>query len=210
MREASTAVVSAYAPVAAEGAALFYETQRPQPGTARVAAASIGAALASDLSWAFLPLFTPEKFPDPLGSLLSNIGGTIQRHVALGDRETMLLSAENDPTSGGVRRFARAGACAFCAYLTSVVDVVDDDVIWHRNCHCVSVPWWRDNPLPHDPNVDKWAASAERARSELERLQFELKPPGMRWRNFFKANPDLAITTKNIARLMRADLGIAH
>jgi hypothetical protein len=210
VRDAAVAVVGAYGPVAGENAALFYETQRPSPRPARVVAPSVGEALQADLSWALFPLFRPELFPDPWGSVVSNLGGVAQRAVASGDRETMLLNAERDDLSQGVRRFARAGACAFCAYLTSVVDVVDDDVIWHRNCHCVSVPWWEDNPLPYDPNVDRWAASAERARLELERLQFELKPPGMRWRNFFKANPDLVINTKNIARLMRADLGIAH
>lgn len=210
LREASVAIVGEYGPVAAEGAALFYETQRPKPGLAKVATASIGAALANDLGFAFLPLFKPEQFDDPWMSLLSGIAGAVQRNVAAGDRETMLLSSADDPLSQGVRRFARPNACAFCAYLTSVIDVVDDDVIWHKNCHCVPVPSWQDNPLPHSPDNERWAASAERARKELERLQFEEKPADMRWRNFFKERPDLAINTKNITRLMRADLGLSH
>lgn len=210
VREASTAIVGAYSPVAAEGAALFYETQRPEPGRARLASPSIGGALAADLGVALLPLFTPAEYPDPVKSFLSGLGGVIQRHVAAGDRDTMLLSASNDPISRGVRRYARPGACAFCAYLASVVDVVDDDVTWHRNCHCVSVPWWTDNPPPRSEDHERWADAAVRAQKELHRMQVELKPPNMRRRNFFKAHPELAINTKNIVRLMRADLGLAH
>lgn len=210
MRDAGASIIDVYAGVAAEGAALFYEAQRPKPAPATVVGASVAAAVAADLGWAFLPLFKPEQFPDPLGSLLSNIGGVVQKHVAAGDRNTIVASAANDPLSGGVRRFARANACAFCRYLVAVDADVEESTSWHRNCHCVSVPWWEDNPLPTDPNIAEWASAAENARAELLRLQYELKPSGMRWRNFFKARPDLAINNRNIARLMRAELGISH
>lgn len=210
VRDAAVAVVGAYGPVAGENAALFYETQRPSPRPARVVAPSVGEALQADLSWALFPLFRPERFPDPWGSVVSNLGGVAQRAVASGDRETMLLNAERDDLSQGVRRFARAGACAFCAYLTSAVEIVDDDVIWHRNCHCVSVPWWEDNPLPHDPNVEKWAELAGQARKVIEDRRAELIGEFSSHREMFKAHPELTLTTKNLTRLMRKLGEFAH
>ena len=210
MREASTAIVSTYGAVAAEGAALFYETQRPRPGSARVAPPAIGEDLAASLGFAFLPMFKPEGYPDPVGSLLSGVAGVIQKFVAAGDRDTLALSAENDSLSGGVSRYARANACAFCRLLSVSEADVSRDTVWHENCHCVTVPWWEDNPLPTDPNAAGWRNAAEASRSELLRLQRELKPDGMRWRNFFKERPDLAVNNRNVARLMRLRLGIQH
>lgn len=210
LRDASDAIVTTYAGVAAEGAALMYETQRPKPGLVRPATLAIGAALANDLGWVFLPLVKPELFPDPLQSLLSNLGGVIQKHVAAGDRITLIQASDDDDLSQGVRRYARANACAFCQYMSSLEIVTHEQSDWHRNCHCVVVPWWKDNPLPPSDSMDRAADAAERARAELIRLQQELKPPGMRRRNFFKHHPDLAVNTKNISRLMRAELGLEH
>ncbi len=211
MREAAASIVSVYSGVAAEGAALLYETQRPRPGfSARIAEPSIGEVFTAELGWAFLPLFNPDQFDDPMAALSERIGGVVQQHVAAGDRETLLLSAAADPLSGGVRRFARPGACAFCSYLSSIDATSYDHSDWHKNCHCVEVPWWEDNPLPESETADAAAEAAEKARAELLRLQRELKPAGMRWRNFFKERPDLAVNTKNIARLMRRELGLDH
>ncbi|MTE24836.1 hypothetical protein [Microbacterium sp. ZXX196] len=211
VRDASRQLVSLYGPVAAEGAALFFETQRPQPGARAVLATpSIGDRLAADLGWVLAPIFNPDASLSPQAEMLSRLGDVIQGHVAASDRSTLLLSSAEDPTSQGVRRYARAGACAFCAYLTTVEATVYDDTHWHDNCTCVNVPWWEDNPLPPSEVQDGYADAAERAREELMRLQRELRPAGMRRRNFFKLRPDLAVNTKNIARLMRADLGLSH
>jgi len=210
LREAVPSLVTVYGGVAAESAALFYETQRPSFRPAQIAPLSIGDELAQSLGWALVPIFTPDEFDTPVLDLVSRIAGVTQKHTAAGSRDTLILSSSTDPDSGGVRRYARAGACAFCRYLTVAEADVDEQTVWHDNCHCVTVPWWEDNPLPEDPNVAEWGKAAEWARTELERLQFEAKPADMRWRNFFKQRPDLAINTKNISRLMRERLGISH
>lgn len=210
MREGVPALVGVYGGVAAESAALFYETQRPQRRPARIAPLSIGAALANDLGWALTPLFKPDRFDDPAADFVSRLSGVTQKHVAAGDRDTLVLSTDTDPDAGGVRRFARANACAFCRLLVVSDAYVTEDTEWHRNCHCVTVPWWEDNPLPEDPNEAEWGRAFEGAHAELTRLQRELKPPDMRRRNFFKAHPELALNNKNIARLMRQRLGIQH
>lgn len=210
IREAVPALVGVYGGMAAEVGALFYENQRPSRRPARVAPLSIGEALADDLGWALLPVFKPDEFEDPIADLVSRVVGVTQKHSAAGMRDTLTLSASVDPDAGGVQRYARAGACAFCRYLVAMDANVTTETVWHRNCHCVTVPWWADNPLPTDPNIAGWRNAAEASRAELLRLQRETKPPGMRWRNFFKERPDLAVNNRNIARLMRARLGIEH
>lgn len=210
LREAVPALVGVYGPMAAEGAALFYETQRPTRRPARIAPPSIGEALMDDLGWALVPMFTPGGFENPVLDLVSRIAGVTQRHTAAGNRDTLILSTSTDPDAYGVRRFARANACAFCRLLVVSEADVSADTVWHRNCHCVSVPWWEDNPLPEAPYEDEWSEAASWARSELQRMQYEIKPPDMRWRNFFKERPDLAINNRNVARLMRERLGISH
>lgn len=210
LKEAVPSLVESYGGVAAESGALFYETQRPTYRPATIAPLSIGDALIHDLGWALVPVFKPDEFELPVLDLISRVAGVVQKHVAAGSRDTLILSSSADPDSGGVRRYARANACAFCRYLAAMEADVDEQTVWHRNCHCVTVPWWEDNPLPTDPNVPEWAAAAEWARSELQRMQYETKPADMRWRNFFKQRPDLAINNRNITRLMRDRLGIAH
>lgn len=210
VKDAVPALVGVYGGVAAESAALFYETQRPSFRPARIAPLSIGDALAHDLGWALVPLFTPDGFDSPVLDLISRIAGVTQKHTAAGSRDTLVLSTSTDPDAYGVRRYARANACAFCRYLSVAEADVSEDTVWHRNCHCVTVPWWEDNPLPVDPNHDAWSEAASWAREELLRLQYEVKPPDMRWRNFFRQRPDLAVNNRNIARLMRERLGIRH
>lgn len=210
LREAVPSLVTVYGGVAAESAALFYETQRPSFRPARIAPPSIGEALMDDLGWALVPMFTPDGFDNPVLDLVSRIAGVTQRHTAAGNRDTLILSTSTDPDAYGVRRFARANACAFCRLLVVSEADVSADTVWHRNCHCVSVPWWEDNPLPEDPNTIGWSRAFDNSRAELIRLQKELRPDGMRLRNFFKERPDLAVNNRNIARLMRRRLNIDH
>lgn len=212
VREMAAAVVSAWSGVAAEGAALFYETQRPTPGPVRIAPPSIGERLAGDLGYALAPLFAPDAFDTPGLVFLTRLGGAIGLHVAAGDRETTMLTAADDPASRGVRRFARSGACAFCAYLSTVEATVYDDTVWHSDCTCVNVPWWEDNPLPEADYMDEFGRAAERARELiLEDYQEKRKlAPDLRRRNFYKKFPETAVNTKNIAARMRSELGLAH
>lgn len=211
MRAATPAVITQYGEAAATAGALFYETNRPQPGfTAELATPSIGDQLAKDLGWVLAPLFAAEVDDQAAALFLERLGGVTQKGVADADRQTLLMASKSDPTSRGIRRYATAGACAFCAYLSTVEAHVVEQSEWHIHCNCVNVPAWEDNPLPENPDAVKWAQSANDARLELIRMQHELKPDDMRWRNFHKSRPDLTATTKNILRLMRADLGLTH
>lgn len=213
VREMAEAVVSTWSGVAAEGALLLYEAQRPSPGSpVRVAEPSIGERLAADLTYALAPLFAPDAYDTPGLIFLDRLSGAIGLHVAAGDRATMLLTAEADDLSTGIRRFARPGACAFCAYLSSVEATVYDETVWHTDCTCVNVPSWAENPIPDADYMTRFSEAAERAREAILADYTEKRKlaPGLRRRNFYKQFPKTALNTKNIAARMRADLGLAH
>lgn len=213
VREMAEAVVSEWSGVASEGALLLYASQRPIPGgPERIAEPSIGERLASDLTYALAPLFAPDAYDTPGLDFLKRLGGVIGLHVAAGDRATMLLTAEADDLSTGVRRFARPGACAFCAYLSSVEATVYDETVWHSDCTCVNVPSWEDNPIPNVDYMTRYADAAENARSAIlaEYAEKRKLAPGLRRRDFYKKFPKTAVNQKNIAARMRADLGLSH
>ncbi|PRB02772.1 hypothetical protein CQ047_17870 [Microbacterium sp. MYb72] len=211
VRAATPAVVSQYGETAAVAGALFYETNRPSPGfTADLARPAIGDQVSKDITWALAPLFAGQFDEASALMILDRLKGIAQTYVAEADRRTLLTASAADPLSRGIRRYATAGACTFCAYLSTMEAVTYESSEWHKHCNCVNVPSWEENPAPENPHEARWAQSAMDARAELIRLQHELKPDDMRWRNFYKARPDLTVTTKNILRLMRADLGLTH
>ncbi|MCW4458179.1 hypothetical protein [Microbacterium sp. MPKO10] len=211
LREATPAVVATYGDVAATSGALFYENNRPKPGyNARLATPSIGEALTGELGWALVPLFKPDVFLDPASEMLGRVMGVTQKFVAQYDRDTLSLNSSLDSLSLGVRRYARADACTFCAYLTSIDATVHADTDWHNHCHCVSVPWWEDNPLPTNPKMDEWSDAAQKAEKELMRLRAETPRNGMKRKQYFAQHPELALNRKNILRIMRRELGLSH
>ena len=191
----------------------MYETQRPQPGfSAVLAEPSIGDRLAADLGYALAPMFAPDGYESPVLVFLDRLGAAVGGRVAAGDRETMMLSSAADPSSYGVRRFARPGACGFCAYLSSIEATVYEDTHWHNDCTCVNVPWWEDNPLPEAQYMDRFSTAADAARAAIladYKAKRELAPD-LRGRNFYRKFPETALNTKNIVSRMRADLGLAH
>ena len=213
LRVATPAVAETYGGVAATSGALFYETQRPRPGwSGRLASPTIADTIASQLGWALVPIFKPDVFVDPGVEMLGRVFGLTQKLVALYDRETINLNSSLDPTSGGVKRYARAGACAFCAYLTTIDAHVTEATVWHDRCKCVTVPWWDDNPLPANPKMDEWAEAAQSARAAIEQdyLAKRRLDPGLKRRDFFRKYPETAKNQKNIAAYMRSSLGLAH
>jgi len=213
VRAASADLVRTYGPVSAEASALFYETQRPSPGGRVVMAPTVlGETWAADLAWAFVPMFTPDRFTDPLSDVQERVGAVVAREVLRIGRDTVAKTQAADTIPGGVARYARPGACGFCAYMSAIDADVSEDTIWHRNCTCVTVPWWEDNPFPASSHMDEYADASEWARRELERRQREMKAqyPGMRRRNFFRQFPELAINTRNLSGLVRERLGLEH
>ena len=209
VRAASSAVVSQYGDAAAVAGALFYETNRPKPGfTVEMAGPSIGEALTSALGWALAPLFRPEKFE--LGPLetLNRLGGVVQKHVAIADRETIAGAVRNDKLATGMVRYARATACAFCA-LMSAQNAHGSH--WHNDCKCVVVPEWLGAPAPDSAVMDRFSEAATGARKAL--LDARRAHPdyaSMSNRRFLRKHPEYAINNKNLTRVMREMYGFQH
>ncbi|WP_308491033.1 VG15 protein [Microbacterium terrisoli] len=212
LRAASTAVISTYGETAAVTGALFYETQRPKPGfTAQLATPSLGETLSSELGWALVPLFTPELFELGPAEALNRLGGVTQKYVANMDRQTVFQAAKKDPTSTGVRWYASANACAFCA-LMSAQEARTSDPHWHDHCHCVEVPSWDGSPIPDAEYMDEYGRAASGARQYLMDQHYNHPdyPKFRSDRRFLKAHPELSINNKNLTRVMRERYGFDH
>ena len=206
VRAAVPAVVSQYGDAAAVAGALFYETHRPKPGlTADLVTPSIGESLTSALGWALTPLFRPDKFELGAAEAVNRLGGVVQKHVALADRDTVAAAARRDRLSTGVVRYARASACAFCALMSS--QNVNGSH-WHNNCKCVVVPEWLGAPAPGSAVMERFREAATGARKAL--LDARRAHPdyaSMGNRRFLRKHPEFAINNKNLTRVMREQYG---
>ncbi len=209
VRAAVPAVVSQYGDAAAVAGALFYETQRPRPGvTAALASPSIGESLTSALGWALTPLFKPDEFDLGPVEAVNRLGGVVQKHVALSDRETISGAAKKDSLSTGVTRFARASACSFCALMTAQYANGDH---WHNHCKCVWVPTWKDAPAPESETMIRFAEASDGARQYL--LDARRAHPdwaALSPRKFLRKHPEFSLSNKNLTRVMREQYGFAH
>lgn len=209
VRAAVPAVVTQYGDAAAVAGALFYETHRPKPGlTADLVTPSIGESLTSALGWALTPLFRPDKFELGAVEAVNRLGGVVQKHVAIADRETIAGAARNDKLATGTVRYARATACAFCA-LMSAQNVNGSH--WHNNCKCVVVPEWLGAPGPDSAVMDRFSEAATGARQAL--LDAKRAHPdyaSMSNRRFLRRYPEFAVNNKNLTRVMREMYGFEH
>ncbi len=209
VRPAASAVIAQYGDVAAVSGALFYETNRPQPGyTAPLVGASIGEELAASLGWALTPLFKPDLFMPE--DAVSRLQGVVQQYVANADRATIIEAARRDPVKASTVRYARAGACAFCAMMSAQLARAGG-AHWHDNCHCVEVPSWDAVPAPESALRDLHREQYEAARKSLIDAQHAHPDyAGLSHRRFLRRHPELSVNNKNLARMMREMFGFAH
>ena len=208
VRPAASAVIAQYGDVAAVSGALFYETNRPQPGyTAPLVGASIGEELVASLGWALTPLFKPDLFTPE--DAVSRLQGVVQQYVANADRATIIEAARRDPVKASTVRYARAGACAFCAMMSA--QTVHGSGRWHDHCHCVEAPSWDAAPAPESALRDLHREQYEAARKAL--IDAQRSHPdyaGLSHRKFLRRHPELSVNNKNLARVMREMFGFAH
>lgn len=208
VRVAAPAVVATYGEAAAVAGATFYEMHRPEPGfTAPMVGASIGDRLVRSLGWALAPLFDPARYQP--GDVVTRLSGVVQQYVAGADRATIEQAARSDSMSTGVDRYARPGACAFCALMTA--QGVTGGGHWHDDCKCVSVPTWEGSPGPDSAVMDRYSEAAGGARETLlERRRSHPDYGSMSNRRFLRRHPQYAVNNKNILQLMREQYGFTH
>jgi hypothetical protein len=157
-----------------------------------------------ELDWALAGLFPTEQqrptfdLDSALLDALSKMGNVLQLMVGNQYRDTIAVSASDDPIVGvKYARHASANACAFCrlmatrgaAYHTeesavTVVGEVDPDDItqrirgprgsrgegekFHDNCKCIAVAVFPGDTLEEAPYVAQWREDYAAARADVE------------------------------------------
>lgn len=136
-------LVAIYSAAAATLGADYYDDVRDAANVAGRFIAIPSAPVADDAVEALArvavgPLFQAQ--PDPTSALTLARGG-LQRHVANADRETVRLSAIEDPRARGWVRVG-VGECDWCKqYIDGEVHhVAGYDFKAHDHCNCTAVP----------------------------------------------------------------------
>lgn len=206
LRAATPAVINQYGEVAGTMAADWYEQTRPKPGfLAQTATPSLADSMPGMLGWALAPLFS-----DTGSDTLERLVGGVQRLILLFDRDTIDSNVVRDPLAEHAKRIALPGACAFCAYMSTVTDNTDEDTKkYHDHCHCIPAPGWKGDQIPAGEHDELWSDAAAKARNEIEADYWAKRKlaPDLRRSNFYRKFPETAINTKNIVARMREQLG---
>lgn len=212
MREALPAVAEEYGALAGDAAAIWYEDVRPsklpryQPRTFVPQVLQDAEGLAT---WGVTPLFEGD-----IDAAWERLSGTLQQIVAGHDRETVQGNAGRDPGVVRWRREAKAGACAYCAYMSVLSEIYvsaeewakwDDPAKYHDDCGCEPVVEFVGEPLGPLPNGDVWGDVFEKAHEAVSEDYARKRKlaPNLRRTTFYRRFPETTLTTKNILREAR-------
>lgn len=138
-------VVGPYLSASGDLTATWYEDLRSAALGGSFYATSSGEVnkdqLDAMIRWGLSP-----KFGKSSSTVLSLMGGGVQRMVAGAGRDTIVTNVAKDPVRVGYARIPRAGCCAFCAMLASRGAVyasaatAGQETHYHDHCHCVAAP----------------------------------------------------------------------
>jgi hypothetical protein len=209
MRVALPAVARAYGRVAAEEAADWYVDARPSgldPFAVQPVAPKSLAEAAGRTTWAVTPLFSGDATA-AWGRLAPMVDGLVRGHV----RETVIENAARDPERPRWMRRANIIACAFCAYMCTMVEASSDEARgFHDGCRCELVCVWDGEDAPDQPRGEEWWNAFRAAREQI--MDERNAIPGYhRLRRLARSKryPEYQLTTKNIlarARRIAPDL----
>jgi hypothetical protein len=159
-------VVGPYLSAAGDLAATWYEDLRSAAVGGQFYATSDAAVNAAQISalsrYAVKPLFGQSQ-----SSVLSLLGGGVQKLVAGASRDTIDANVLRDPVRVGYARIPRPGCCAFCGLLASRGAIYRSSGSaggalgkkYHNFCRCVTTPVFQggDNSAVQ-ATVDEFAA----------------------------------------------------
>lgn len=163
MVDAFMETAAAYAGVAADLSADWYEQSAPRlPYRAAPAVADL-VPLAGSARWA-------------LGAegdaALDRMSGSMQRAVFNGARETTLLNVEREDGAMWARH-ASANACEFCRMLATRLDAYTSrssaSFKSHDSCHCVAIEVRPGQEYEPAPYVEEWQEQYNEARGNAPR-----------------------------------------
>lgn len=209
LRAAVPEVVTVYGGMVGQSAADWYSTVQPAGSTYTPTAATPAiartATVTNNTAWAVAPLFSAD-----IAAAWSMLSGAVQKAVSGFDRETIEVNATRDPKAGLWRRYARGDACAFCAYMATVLDAVDYETNarkFHDHCRCYPLPLFAEEMPLEQVNAERWGRVFEEARQSI--IDERNATPGFRTArrgDRIRRYPHLQINQKNVlARARRID-----
>lgn len=136
------------------------------------------------------------------GQMLLYLEGAVTKFAMQPGRDTITENVEQDPDAVSWRRMASPDACAYCAYMVTIVregNPMEQHEKYHPGCRCTPVPVFEGQIAPWQVNAIEWADIFDRAADDINVERQKL--PGwhtMRRPDRSKHYPEYQITTKNI------------
>jgi hypothetical protein len=139
----------------------------------------------------------------------STLAGNVQRLTLAGDRETVELNIDGDPSGTLYERVPSPNACSFCLTMAAVAEVQRSSSFdkYHAFCGCTLNPIFSGQERTELPVYKQAREAYSLASSELERRREEVNWYSMKTRQAAKLYPDLTQTTENRLRLVREITG---
>lgn len=171
LQDVLPALVDVYGSAAAALAADWYDELRDEvraPGRFTAIPAALEDTGADVLArWGIGPLFAAEPDWDAARTL---VAGGLQRRIANASRDTVRLSAVQDPGADGWQRVGDGSTCGFCAMLIGRGAVYSEstvDFASHDHCGCQAAPAWKGELRPVKPFTpsERTVPDADRARA---------------------------------------------
>ena len=135
------------------------------------------------------------------------MAGAVQLEINNADRFTLIDNVDRDYAARSWVRVPTSGACAFCLSLGAISDlrVKPEYDKWHSNCRCTNRVLFGSEKAPELPEYKEVRAAYKDAVSEIKvnrELTGYLDLPQ-------KQRPkELALTTKNILKIVRETTGL--
>lgn len=217
LRTLATGTVTSIGEVATQSARISYDDMAAAAVGESAFKASTLKNLAESVVESVDPIvgFSMEKYGQGLFvESASFFAAGISRAVANAYRDTMIQNSNSDSRVSRYQRVASASACAFCAFAAATADVTTADAHkFHDHCSCSIVSVFKgqeeyrpDYYAQYDEDAQA-AMSKIRAKDAADRKAFRAANPEAKKRDYFRAYPQNALTTKNILMQMRASAG---
>jgi hypothetical protein len=225
LRKAMPTLIDNYGNVAALISATTYDLSRAEANTSTEYKATtekpkeLSTSVQAAIGFSVASLTNTNSY----STFQTNLAGAVSRFIIQFDRSTIESNVNRDPQARFYERVPSMRACSFCLTMASVATVQRSSSFdgYHNFCNCTLNPVFDGQESTELPEYEGFRQAYSLARSELEERQSiaraafdkRLKADGLYTGGskartaFFRANPDLALTTSNILRGVRQITG---
>lgn len=154
------ALTTVYGEAAAVVAADWYDELRAAEGVRGRFTSVMAAPFAVDAVQARVRFGAAHLFTDTPDAMKPFLSGAVQKYVLQPGRDTVAVSAVEDPVASGWQRVTQGETCRFCVGLAARGAVYRQEsaaFAAHGHCDCTAVPSW-DPDAPEVP-VEAYVAS---------------------------------------------------